>query len=55
MQPKHDAKKITTLQTWTDAFIVFTSIYLTRHPCDIQGILKYMQTIRLGATRSPTA
>ena len=48
-------KKITTLQSWTDAFIVFASIYLTRHPCDIQGILKYMQTIRLGATRFPTA
>lgn len=49
--------KITSLEAWTDAFIVFASSYLTRHPADIQDILKYMQktSIRLGAGRNPNA
>lgn len=55
MSPKTNPKKITSLEAWTDAFIVFASIYLTRHPTDIQGILKYMQTIRLGTSRNPNA
>lgn len=55
MSPKTNPKKITSLEAWTDAFIVLASIYLTRHPADIQGILKYMQTIRLGASRNPNA
>lgn len=55
MSPKTNPKKITSLEAWTDAFIVFASIYLTRHPTDIQGILKYMQTIRLGRSRNPNA
>lgn len=38
---------ITSLEAWTDAFIVFASSYLTRHPADIQDILKYMQKIKL--------
>lgn len=49
--------KITSLEAWTDAFIVCASSYLTRHPADIQDILKYMQetSIRLGAGRNPNA
>ncbi|XP_048743934.2 uncharacterized protein LOC125657358 [Ostrea edulis] len=54
MQPKSNTKKITSIDSWTDAFLVFASIYLSRHPADIQGILKYVQTIRLGASRNPT-
>nr|XP_034312472.1 uncharacterized protein LOC109619766 isoform X3 [Crassostrea gigas] len=55
MSPKTNPKKITTVDSWTDAFLIFSSIYLLRHPADIQGILKYMQTIRLGASRNPNA
>lgn len=49
--------KITSLEAWTDACIVFASSYLTRHPADIQDILKYMQktSIRLGEGRNPNA
>lgn len=48
--------KITSLEAWTDAFTVFASSYLTRHPADIQDILKYMQkSFRLGAGRNPNA
>lgn len=42
MTPKTNPKKITSLGVWTDAFIVFARISFTRHPADIQGILKYI-------------
>lgn len=46
MSPKTTPKKIHTIDSWTDAFIIFSSIYLLRHPTDIQSILKYVQTIK---------
>lgn len=55
MSQKITPKKITTVDSWTDAFINFSSIYLLRHPADIQDILKYIQTIRLEASRNPNA
>lgn len=55
MTPKTNPKKITSLETQTGAFIAFASIYLTRHSADIQGILKYIQTIRYEAGRNPNA
>ncbi|KAK3091282.1 hypothetical protein FSP39_018589 [Pinctada imbricata] len=54
MQTKSSTKKITTIEAWTDAFLIFSSIYLSRHPVDMNGILKYIHTIRLGAARNPT-
>lgn len=54
MTPKTNPKKITFLEASTDD-IVFASIYLTRHRADNQGILKYIQTIRLWASRNPNA
>lgn len=48
MTPKINPKKFTSLEAWADVFIVFANIYLIRHPAVIKGILKYMQTIRLG-------
>lgn len=32
LTPKTNPKKITSLVVWTDAFIVFARISLTRHP-----------------------
>lgn len=49
MTPKTNQKKITFLGAWTDAFVVFARISFRRYPADIQGILKYIQTVRLGA------
>jgi len=45
------SKKIVDLNTWLDAFLIYTSIYTTVHPESIQGLLKYMYNIRLGASR----
>lgn len=53
IQPKHKEIKITSVETWTNAFLVFSSIYLTKFPEHTQAILKYMNTIRTAAQRSP--
>ena len=37
---------------WTDAFLIDTSICLTIYVSRFQELLKYMQTIRLGAKRN---
>ena len=38
---------------WTDAFLIYFSIYCRAHPQKVQDLLKYMHTIRLGAKRCP--
>ena len=47
------AKKqvIDSIETWTDAFVIFMGIYLSAHPEKTQDLLKYMNTIRTGAKR----
>ena len=44
-------KIVNTISKWTDAFIVYISIYSSAHPSKYQALLKYMHTVRLGATR----
>jgi hypothetical protein len=44
-------KIVNTISKWTDAFIVYRSIYSSAHPSKYQALLKYMHTVRLGATR----
>ena len=44
-------QNISNIEKWTDAFLVYSSIYLSAHPDKFQGILKYMYVIRLGASR----
>lgn len=46
------SKPIFDINTWLDAFIIYTSIYTTVHKNDYQGLLKYMYNIKLGAGRS---
>ena len=50
-QPKPHPK-ITNIDKWTDAFVIFMSIYTGAHPEKVQSFLKYMHDIRLGAQRS---
>ncbi|XP_078331937.1 uncharacterized protein LOC111128733 isoform X2 [Crassostrea virginica] len=50
-QPKSLAK-IASTDNWTEAFLIFASIYLEAHPDRTQQILKYMHDIRLGAETS---
>lgn len=40
------AKSIHTIFEWTNAFIIFASIYLKKHPDKASKILQYMNVIR---------
>lgn len=51
--PKNAKSNILNIDKWTDAFLAFTAVYLTAHPAEAQGLLKYMHTVRLGASRYP--
>lgn len=44
-------EKIFSIERWTDAFLVFIAIYGTAHPAKVPGLLKYMDSVRLGAKR----
>ena len=44
-------RKITTIEEWSDAFLVYSSLYLATHPSETQAVLKYFSTIRLAAKR----
>lgn len=44
-------QRIGNVEVWTDAFVIFSSIYLMAHPDQAQSLLKYMHTIRTGAKR----
>ena len=51
IQPRQQQQQIDSIDTWTDAYLVYISIYCTAHPHVCQEILKYMHSIRLGAKR----
>ena len=42
---------LNTIEVWTDAFIVYISIYSAVHASKFQALLKYMHDVRLGASR----
>lgn len=48
---KESNQKITDLQTWTDAFLVYRSIDISAHQEEPQEMLKYISTVILGASR----
>lgn len=50
IEPERVSVKITNVQHWTDAFLIFSSIYAFVHPEKKIGLLKYIHTLRLGAT-----
>lgn len=43
--------KISNIETWTDGFIVYISIYTAAHPEKYQDVLKYMNVVRTAAKR----
>jgi hypothetical protein len=45
-------KTITDISMWLDAFLIFTSIYISAHPNSSQGLLKYTHDVKSGATSS---
>ncbi|KAJ8307566.1 hypothetical protein KUTeg_015650 [Tegillarca granosa] len=52
ISPKSRTSVIVDIQQWTDAFLVFASIYTAAHPHSTSSIFKYIHTIRLGASRT---
>ena len=52
VQPKQQDIKINNTETWTGASIIFTSIYNSVHAAQLQDLLKYMQTMKVGAKPS---
>lgn len=53
MASKPKAKLVNDIQTWTDLFLIFSSIYAAAHPECTTALFKYIHTVRLGASRSP--
>lgn len=51
LQAPPNRSKIHSVEQWTTAFILFTSIYCKAHPQRLQELLKYMHTVRLCASR----
>lgn len=52
LKPSTPSKqKITGIESWSDAFVIYCSIYLSAHPEKSQDLIKYMHTIRTGAKR----
>ena len=51
-RPKAPTEKITSSEKWTDAFVIFMSIYLVKYPDKVQELLQYMVIIREAASRS---
>lgn len=44
--------KITSTEKWTDAFLIFVSVFTSVHVSNFQDMLKYMHDVRTGADRS---
>ena len=47
------AKASSSVEQWTDAWLVFASVYLERHPAEAVGILRYAEIIRDMSRRGP--
>ena len=52
-KPKSVTDKIGSVDKWTDAFLIFASVYLVEYPTRIQEIFKYKSVICKASTRSP--
>ena len=51
LRPVHSSRTIHTIEVWTDAFLIYASIFLSVHSHRTNEILKYMANIRLAAIR----
>lgn len=50
-KPIATRNKVTNIELWTNAFLVYSSIYLQAHPNKAQALLKYCSLIRSAANR----
>ncbi|MES9883961.1 MAG: hypothetical protein ABW185_24190 [Sedimenticola sp.] len=46
------AKSVTNIRDWTDAFLIFTAIFIKKHPSMASELLEYMSIIREAESRS---
>ena len=44
--------KIFNIELWTNAFLVFSAVYITAHQAQAGDLIKYLHNIRLGAERT---
>ena len=44
-------KKVDTIEQWTDLMFIFAGVYLSGHPAKAIELLKYIQSVRMGASR----
>ena len=51
-RPRITKDKVPTIDKWTDAFLIFSSIYLKKYPNKTQELLQYMSIIHEAANRS---
>ena len=54
MQPVHNSAKLLSIEAWTDAFIIYSSIFCSAHLDRWPDLVKYIHTIRLAASRTST-
>lgn len=52
IKPKTKEIKIANIESWTNAFLIYSSVYLSKFPDQIQQILKYINIVRTAAARS---
>ncbi|XP_052799424.1 uncharacterized protein LOC128231043 [Mya arenaria] len=52
-QPTSRSRKITSIDTWTTAFIRFTAIYTAKFPFETAQLMKYAEIVRDIASRRP--
>jgi hypothetical protein len=50
LKPKHAEKKIANFLQWLDAFLVYASIYVQKHPSQAIPLLRYISTMKKGAS-----
>ena len=51
IRPHNQTPRITSVEQWTSAFLIFASIYLMRHPTRARQLLKYADIVRSAAFR----
>lgn len=52
-KPRQTKEKVANIEQWTEAFLIFTSVYLVRFPDKAQELLKYIAVIRDAASKYP--
>jgi hypothetical protein len=51
IKPKVSQQKISDIEKWSDAFLIFMSVFCRAHPERLHELIKYMSVVRLGAKR----